>query len=189
MTKVFFRKNPTSGVWEYGTFKADGITPDIELTVPDGEYKRRWQTVNSIVQLTIVNVNNSSTLAPFDSMPITEVASDLIGTPYANRAAFEAATNEFFDSTETVQIVDSDGSQSDFGVACGCVDAVLSDTVDLAHPGYFEPRLLAGNIKVTDMYDNVSTLAFDLKELSRFKVKRIWLTGTTADMGIKIYYK
>jgi len=188
MAKVFFRKNPTSGVWEYGTFKADGITPSVEFTIA-GDFRTRWQTVNNIVQLTIVDADSSTILDPFNSMPITEVASDLIGTPYANRTAFEAATNEFFDSTETVQIVDSDGSQTDFGVAGGCVDAVLSDTVDLAHPGYFEPRLLAGNIKVTDMYDNVSTLAFDLKELSRFKAKRIWLTGTTADMGIKIYYK
>jgi len=77
----------------------------------------------------------------------------------------------------------------DNGVEGGCVDAVLSDTVDLVNPGYFEPRLLAGNIKFTDMFGNVGTLAFDQKELSRFKVRRIWSTGTTANMGIKIYYK
>jgi len=68
------------------------------------------------------------------------------------------------------------------------VAAALSDTVDLAHPGYIQPRLLAGNVKVTDVNGNDSTLAFDLKEISAFRVKRVWLTGTTADMGIVVIY-
>jgi len=79
--------------------------------------------------------------------------------------------------------------KQDTGVETGCQDAVLSDTIDLVNPGYFEPRLIGGNIKYTDFHGNVGTLVFDAKELSRFKAKRIWLTGTTADMGIKIYYK
>ena len=75
------------------------------------------------------------------------------------------------------------------GAVCnGCVPAVLSDTVDLAKPGYIQPRLLAGNIKVTDVNGNVSTLAFDAKEISAFRVKRVWSTGTTADMGIVVLY-
>jgi len=73
-------------------------------------------------------------------------------------------------------------------VCNGCVTAILSDTVDLAHPGYIQPRLLAGNIKVTDVNGNVSTLAFELKEISLFRVKRVWSTGTTANMGILIVY-
>lgn len=79
--------------------------------------------------------------------------------------------------------------RNDIGVAGGCVDAVLSDTEDLPNPGYFEPRLLGGTIKFTDMHGNVGTMSFDAKELSKFKAKRIWLTGTTANLGIKIYYK
>ena len=74
------------------------------------------------------------------------------------------------------------------GVCNGCIDAVLSDTVDLVHPGYIQPRLLAGNIKFTDVNGNVSTLAFDQKEISPFRVKRVWSTGTTAAMGIVVLY-
>ena len=74
------------------------------------------------------------------------------------------------------------------GVCDGCVAAALSDTVDLAHPGYIQPRLLPGNIKVTDVNGNVITLAFDAKEISLFRVKRVWSTGTTANMGIVVIY-
>lgn len=91
--------------------------------------------------------------------------------------------------TQTTQIINSDGSQVDIGINGGCIDAVLSDTVNLLHPGYFEPRLIGGDIKYTDLYGNVGIMTFDKKELSRFKVNKIWLTGTTAAMGIKIYYK
>jgi hypothetical protein len=96
MAKAFFRQNPTSLVWEYGTFKADGITPSLEFTAPAGLYRSCWQTINGIVLLTIFNANNSRLLDPFNILPITDVASDLIGTPYANRAAFETATKDFF---------------------------------------------------------------------------------------------
>ena len=77
---------------------------------------------------------------------------------------------------------------SNKGVCNGCIPAGLSDTVDLAHPGYIRPTFLAGNIKVTDVYGNISTLAFDLKEVSLFRVKRVWSTGTTANMGIVVIY-
>lgn len=96
MVKAFLRQNPTSLVWEYGTFKTDGITPDVELTAPAGLYRSRWQTVNGIVQLTILNANNIGELSPFRSIPITDVASDLIGTAYTDRTAFETATKDFF---------------------------------------------------------------------------------------------
>lgn len=74
------------------------------------------------------------------------------------------------------------------GVCNSCVPAVLSDTVDLAQAGYIQPRLLAGSIKVTDVAGNESTLAFDLKETSLFRVRRVWNSGTTADMGIVVLY-
>ena len=88
MIKAFFRQNPTTLEWEYGTFKADGITPDVEYVAPSGLYRKKWQTINSVVTLTILNANNIGEIEPFRSIPITDVASDLIGTPYANRAAF-----------------------------------------------------------------------------------------------------
>lgn len=95
-TKAFFFKSGST--WNYGTFESDGTTPNVELTVPAGKYRSRWETVNNIVQLTIVNANNQGELSPFRSIPITDVASDLIGTPYANRAAFESANSSFFAS-------------------------------------------------------------------------------------------
>lgn len=74
-----------------------------------------------------------------------------------------------------------------FGVCNGCVDAALSDTVNLPHYGYFEARTAAGDVKFTDVNDNVKTMAFDALECSKFRVKRVWSTGTTAT-GIVIYY-
>lgn len=74
------------------------------------------------------------------------------------------------------------------GACNGCVAASLSDSVNLTNPGWIQPRLLAGTIKVTDMNDNVSSLVFELKEVSLFRVKRVWSTGTTADMGIVVLY-
>jgi hypothetical protein len=96
MSKAFFRQNPTTLEWECGTFMADGETPDVEYVLPAGLYRKRWQTVNSVVQLTISNANNIGEIEPFRSIPITDVASDLIGTPYADRAAFDTATKGFF---------------------------------------------------------------------------------------------
>ena len=98
------------------------------------------------------------------------------GAAYATYAELSAAVDGFF------------AGVSDTGVYTGCIPAVLSDTVDLVNPGFIQPRLLAGNIKVTDVAGNVSTLAFDAKEVSLFKVARVWSTGTTANMGIVVIY-
>lgn len=94
MATAFFRQNPISLVWEYGTFKADGITPDTEFTIK-GDYGCRWETSDNVVLLMIIKPDGTH-LEPFKNIPIGEVASDLIGTPYANRAAFETATKDFF---------------------------------------------------------------------------------------------
>ena len=74
------------------------------------------------------------------------------------------------------------------GIALGEYDAVLSDTVDLVRPGWIRPMTLAGNIKYTTVKGEVRTAAFDLKECSLVQVARVWLTGTTAGMGIVVYY-
>ncbi len=96
MAKAFFRQNPTSKLWEYGSFLTDGITPAVEYTIPAGLYRARWETVDTVVQITLVNANNVGELSPIRNLPIGELASDLIGTPYANRAAFETAAKDFF---------------------------------------------------------------------------------------------
>lgn len=97
------------------------------------------------------------------------------GSAYTTYAELELACLDFFNVPEA-------------GVARGSMAAVLSDTVDLATPGWIQPRLLAGNIKFTDVAGNTDTWAFDLKEISPMKVKRVWSTGTTANMGIKVIY-
>lgn len=84
--------------------------------------------------------------------------------------------------------VDVNGDPFNAGVCNGCIAATLSDVNDLSYPGYIQPRLLAGDIKVTDVNGNVSVLSFDLKEISLFRVKKVWSTGTTADMGIVVLY-
>ncbi len=89
---------------------------------------------------------------------------------------------------QTTKIIDNTGNQFNVGVCNGCVAAQLSDTVDLTQSGYIQPRALAGDIKVTDVNDNVNTLTFELKEISPFRVKRVWSSGTTANMDIYVYY-
>ena len=78
--------------------------------------------------------------------------------------------------------------ENQLGIVLGEYDAVLSDTVDLVHPGWIRPMLLAGNIKYTTVKGEIRTNAFDLKECSLVQVARVWLTGTTAGMGIVVYY-
>lgn len=74
------------------------------------------------------------------------------------------------------------------GICDSCADAVLSDTEDLLNFGWIQPRLLGGNIKVTDVSGVTRTLVFDAKETSLMRVKRVWSTGTTASMGIVVYF-
>ena len=100
--KYFFRQNPTSLEWEYGTFKSDGITPNIELNANENEYRARWETVSGVACLSILNSENLGELPPFKNIPITDIASDLIGTPYASRTAFENANAKFFNANASV---------------------------------------------------------------------------------------
>lgn len=78
--------------------------------------------------------------------------------------------------------------ENQLGVCLGEYDAVLSNTVDLTKPGWIRPMLLAGTIKYTTVKGEVRSNAFDLKETSLVQVSRVWLTGTTAGMGIVVYY-
>jgi hypothetical protein len=69
----------------------------------------------------------------------------------------------------------------------GTDDVVPSNTVDLVNPGYFEVTG-AGTVKFDPIKGAAGqTRSFDAKECSKFRVKRIYATGTTAT-GIKIYY-
>jgi len=75
------------------------------------------------------------------------------------------------------------------GIGAGEYTAVLSNDDDLPTPGWIRPMLLAGDIKYTTERGEVrGPYAFDLKETSLVRVKRVWLTGTTADMGIVVIY-
>lgn len=77
--------------------------------------------------------------------------------------------------------------QNRTGVCDATEPAVLSNTADLANPGYFEVTG-AGNVKFDPIEGPAGqTRAFDAKECSKFRVKRIYSTGTSAT-GIVIYY-
>ena len=98
------------------------------------------------------------------------------GDAYASFAELRTAYNGFF----------SDPSS---GIAKGEFDAVLSDTEDLAHPGWIQPRLAGGTIKYVTEYGETVTRVFDQKEISLVKVKQVFSTGTTANLGITVFYE
>ena len=167
--KVFLFNDPVKG-WIYGAFKSDGITPQAEITLPP--CRKRWEDVNGVDKVSFYyTTNHGFILQPY---LISEIASDLIGTPWASRAVFNAATNDIM----------SDG----LGISDGEYDAVLSNTVDLVSPGWIEATLLGGTIKYTTINGETRTRAVDLGWVSLTRVKRVWLTGTTAGMGIVVHY-
>lgn len=68
--------------------------------------------------------------------------------------------------------------------------AVHSNTVDLPHPGFFEVRGNAGTVKFDPVDQSCAqgqTLTMAAGELSKFRVKRIYATGTLAT-SIVIYF-
>lgn len=75
------------------------------------------------------------------------------------------------------------------GIARGEFDAVLSDTEELARVGWIQPRLAGGTIKYVTEYGETLTRVFDQKEVSLVKVKQVFLTGTTANLGITVFYE
>jgi hypothetical protein len=83
-------------------------------------------------------------------------------------------------------LIDSD-INSNVGVMNGEIDASPSNTVDLPRPGFIRPLTAAGNIKYTTINGETRVAAFDLKETSLVKVKRVWVQDTTAT-GIVVYY-
>ena len=73
------------------------------------------------------------------------------------------------------------------GVCDGYLPVTPSDDNDLAHPGFIECLTASGNIKFTDVNGNTNTKAFELNDTSKFRVKRVFSTDTTAT-GIVVYY-
>lgn len=73
------------------------------------------------------------------------------------------------------------------GIASGAYDVTPNDSANLSHPGWIQPRAKEGTIKFTDMLDQEHTWSFDQKEVSVCLVKKVFSTGTTADMGIVVY--
>ena len=73
------------------------------------------------------------------------------------------------------------------GVCNGTDDVTPSNTLDLPNPGYFSVTG-AGNVKFDPIIGSAGqTRAFASGEVSKFRAKRIYATGTTAT-GILIYY-
>ena len=186
-TKFYLFQRATDSVWIFGS--------SVKSVCPAGSYRIDIVGDNVTIHAVFnrdISLNYGATFADY----LKEN-----GNPYASIAEFEAATIGFFCASEagavSVGLTDAQLRETavpvtvpfdNVGVCNGCIAAVLSETVDLSHPGFIQPRLLEGNIKVTDENGNVSTLAFDKKEISAFRVKRVWVTGTTANMGIVVIY-
>ncbi len=64
----------------------------------------------------------------------------------------------------------------------------LSDSVDLPVSGYIFPTLKAGTVKVTPINGDDITLTLEVNELIPVAVRRVWSTGTDADLGIVVIY-
>lgn len=108
MAKYFFFKDSSTGIWNYGTFKSNGTTPDHVLTATPGKYRRRFLTIDTVDYVEIVNANNIGKILT-DLVPITSIAKTITGTAYTDKAEFEAATNEFFIS-DGVRLLDASGN-------------------------------------------------------------------------------
>lgn len=94
--KVFLMYNTTLERWRAGRFDSEGNVIS-EFSVKINEFMDVWRESDGVDLLTLRYSGRGSELFPlFENIPITDVASDLIGTPYANRAAFETATKDFF---------------------------------------------------------------------------------------------
>jgi len=104
---------------------------------------------------------------------VTEIKKNAAGQFYATFAEFYAATSSFFTTHS--------------GIVTGKKNAVLSDTVELVQFGWIRPILLAGTIKYVTEDGDLRVDTFDLKETSLERVRQIYLTGTTANMGIVVY--
>ena len=73
------------------------------------------------------------------------------------------------------------------GVCNGTDSVTPSNTADLPNPGYFSVTV-AGNVKFDPILGAAGQIrAFEAGEVSKFRVKRIYDTLTTAT-GILIYY-
>jgi len=161
--KLYLFKRAADGAWIFGE------STDHEH--PSGVCRIAPNTDRTMVGIFYLQ-KNEATQNRYD-IPVTSIYKEN-DTAYADFAALKAGFAGFFAG---------EGS----GIALGEYDAVLSDTVDFVTPGWIRPMLLAGTIKYTTAKGDVRTNAFDLKETSLVKVKRVWLTGTTAAMGIVVY--
>ena len=160
MAKAFFFQDQILLTWKYGSFANDGVTPEVEFTIPAGNYRSRWQSIGGDDCLTIVNANNLGELVPIRNLPIDQIACDLIGTPYASKAAFESANANFFFKVGTSG---SGGSNAGFGVVEFTGD---NNTVDFTMPSNCD---ITGDFYVSEIYD-VTLLMVGAVKTARFAV-------------------
>jgi len=96
MAKAFLFYNSTLEKWKAGSFDSEGNVV-AEFTLTKGETRDLWRTPTTGQYALTLRFSGSNTeIPPFENIPITEVASDLGGTPYESKAAFETATKDFF---------------------------------------------------------------------------------------------
>lgn len=158
-----FYLDQTTGKWVVGIYTGVPAGSCTEFTNTNGKIR-----IEKLSGGVIMN-----TAGEYDFLP-TEFK-DKDGNNYASLAAYKAATNEFFSTRAAI--------------AVGEYDAVLSDTVELAKAGWIQPTLLGGTIKYVTVKGETRTRTFEKGEVSVVKVRQIFSTGTTANLGIVVYYE
>jgi len=73
------------------------------------------------------------------------------------------------------------------GITTSETDAVLSDTENLTKSGWIVPTLADGTIKYVTVAGETRIKTFVKGELSIGLVRQVFLTGTTADLGIVVH--
>ena len=175
MGNVYFFQNAD------GDFVVGNNTSEV---YPGGQYRPLIEKINGVDCFGIAYLDNANAVV---SPRAATYFLKQNGTAYADIAEIMTACKAFF-TTSKVTITDALGNKST-GIARGEFTAVLSDTEELAHVGWIQPRLAGGTIKYVTEYGETLTRVFDQKEVSLVKVKQIFLTGTTADLGITVFYE
>jgi len=165
MNKLYLFKRASDGKWIFGH--------NTNCEHPSGICRVIPSTNESTITI-IYNVKREGDYDKYN-IPFGDFYKE-DGNVYASFAELKAGYSGFF----------SDPSS---GIARGEFDAVLSDTVELAHVGWIQPRLAGGTIKYVTEYGETVTRVFDQKEISLVKVKQVFSTGTTANLGITVFYE
>lgn len=165
MNKLYLFKRASDSAWVFG--------PNADCEHPAGMCKVVPSTDKTTVSIIYLQKNEAN--QSIYNIPVTSFFKE-DDSAYADFAALKAGYTGFFIG------------QSD-GIIRGEFDAVLSDTEELTFAGWIQPRLAGGTIKYVTERGETLTRVFDQKEISLVKVRQVFSTGTTAGLGITVFYE